>query len=227
MGMPTGFLKLAGMLVLAASAQTPVAIVEDVTGNPAGVQFMDYVDPGKVIRLGPHDTIALSYMKSCWREIITGGTVTVGTEQSAVEAGTVERAKVECEGSKMMLSAALANKSAAMAFRERPRNAEEMPPPRPQFTLFGLSPVIEIRPGGTLVIERIDKPGERHELLASAERLTHGAFLDLVKAGVVLAPGGIYRAKVDTREAVFKIDAGAQGGMTPIVGRLVRLQPTI
>lgn len=227
MGVPTPLLKLAGMLVLVASAQTPVAVIEDVTGNPAGIQFMDYVEPGKVIRLGPHDTVVLSYMKSCWRETITGGTVTIGTEQSAVEAGTLERTKVECEGGKMMLSTALANNSAGMAFRERPRNAAEMPPPRPQFTLFSLSPVIEIKPGGTLVIERIDKPGERHEILASAERLIHGAFLDLAKAGVVLVAGGIYRAKVDMREVVFRIDSGAQGGATPIVGRLVRLQPVI
>ena len=44
-----------GVLGLAASAaaQSPVAIVEDVQGKVDGVEFMDYVAPGKVIKLGP------------------------------------------------------------------------------------------------------------------------------------------------------------------------------
>ena len=57
---------------------------------------MDYVDAGQTIRLGPHDTIVLSYLNSCVRETITGGTVTVGVEQSEVQAGKVTRSKVDC-----------------------------------------------------------------------------------------------------------------------------------
>ena len=34
-------------------AQTPVALVEDVRGTSAGLEFMDYVASGKVIRLRP------------------------------------------------------------------------------------------------------------------------------------------------------------------------------
>src|SRR5262249_23532857 len=59
---------------------------------------MDYVDPGQVIRLGAHDRIVLGYLRSCWRETISGGTVTVGTEQSEVAGGEVARDKVACEG---------------------------------------------------------------------------------------------------------------------------------
>ncbi len=36
-----------------AFAQAPAAIVEDVSGNPSGVSFMDYVEPGRIIRLSP------------------------------------------------------------------------------------------------------------------------------------------------------------------------------
>src|SRR5690242_20017959 len=79
----------------AASAAAPVALVEEATGSP-GVETMDYVEPGKVIRLAAGDQITLSYIKSCWRETIRGGTITVGTEQSSVEGGSVERAKVVC-----------------------------------------------------------------------------------------------------------------------------------
>jgi hypothetical protein len=31
---------------------------------------MDYVEAGKVIRLGAQDTIVLGYFKSCWHETI-------------------------------------------------------------------------------------------------------------------------------------------------------------
>jgi hypothetical protein len=205
------------MLVSAAVAQMPAAVVEEVVGGVAGVQFMDYVEPGQVIRLGGHDRIVLGYLKSCWRETITGGTVTVGTEQSEVAGGEVVRAKIACEGGKMMLSAELAGKSGAMVFRQ-------VPIPHPQFTLYGLSPVFEVRPGGRLVVERLEQPGERHEIAVTDQQLVRGAFLDFAKAGVALAAGGIYRAKLAGQEIVFKIDPDAKPGDMPLVGRLARLQ---
>jgi hypothetical protein len=225
MSIPTSVLKTAGLLVLVASVHSPVAVVEDVTGSPPGIRFMDYVEAGQVIRLGPQDSIVLGYLKSCWRETITGGTVTVGTERSDVQGGMVERSTVACAGSKTQLSAALADKSAATVFRDLPPSGLNEGPPQPQLILYGRSPVIEVRPGGTLVIERLDKPGEQHHVALGGERLVHGAFLDLAKVGVVLAAGGIYRAKAGKQEIVFQIDRDAQAGETPIVGRLLRLQP--
>jgi hypothetical protein len=50
-------LQGAGALILSAAAQSPAAVVEDVAGSVPGVQFMDYVDPGQVIRLGARDRI--------------------------------------------------------------------------------------------------------------------------------------------------------------------------
>ena len=46
----------------AVSAPLQVALVEDISGHPASVQLMDYVEPGQVIRLGPGDTIVLGYL---------------------------------------------------------------------------------------------------------------------------------------------------------------------
>lgn len=185
---------------------------------------MDYVEPGQVIRLGGHDRIVLGYLKSCWRETITGGTVTVGAEQSEVAGGEAVRAKIACEGGKMMLSAELAGKSGAMVFRQVPSRPSAAAVPHPQFTLYGLSPVFEVRPGGRLVVERLDQPGERHEIAVTDQQLVHGAFLDFAKVGVALAPGGIYRAKMAGQEIVFKIDADAKPGDMPLAGRLARLQ---
>jgi hypothetical protein len=218
------FLRTPGLFVLAASAQSPAAVIEELAGTPPGIQFMDYVEPGQVIHLGPHDRMVLGYLKSCWRETITGGTVTVGPDKSEVAGGEVRRSKVACEAGKMLLSTELAGKSGAMVFRQVPsRQAAAVP--HPEFTLYGLSPVFEVTPGGSLVIERLDQPGERHEIVIAGQELIHGTFLDLAKTGLTLAPGGVYRAKLGAQEIVFKIDPNAEPGETPLVGRLARLQP--
>ncbi len=199
-----------------ARAAAPVALVEDVSAKSAGVELMDYVEPGKVIKLGASDTLTLSYLKSCWRETIRGGSVTVGAEQSTVEGGNVRRDKVACDGGKMELAAAQSKQSAAMVFRGAP--------PKPQFTIFARAPVVELPGGGTLVIDRVDVAGEKHEIAIAATGLVHAAFVDLSKDGIRLEPGGIYRAKVGKQQVVFKVDPKATDS-GPIAGRLVRFQP--
>jgi hypothetical protein len=206
--------------VASAAAEAPSAVVENVTGKPAGVEFMDYVAPGKVIELGPQDSIVLGYLKSCWRETITGGTVTVGTEQSTVKQGKVERAKVGCDGGQMQLTAQQASQSAGMVFRDRPRPAAAAAP-RAQVTLYGLSPLVEVKDGGTLIIERLDQQGEHREVPVGG-KLVHGAFYDFAKSDAPLTAGGTYRASLGKQEVVFKVDSQAKPGPTPIVGRLLR-----
>src|ERR1700730_2802100 len=92
-----GVIALTGV---AAAGQAPVAVVEDVQGKVTGAEFMDYVVPGQVIKLGPGGKIVLGYMKSCWHETISGiGTVIVGTEQSAVHLAEFKADKVPCDSS--------------------------------------------------------------------------------------------------------------------------------
>jgi hypothetical protein len=97
-------LVLAGALafpsVAAAADPFEAAVVESISGNSSGVEFMDYLRLGQVIHLGPHDTIVLSYKASCVRETITGGTVTVGIEGSQVQSGEVERIVGRCGSGK-------------------------------------------------------------------------------------------------------------------------------
>jgi hypothetical protein len=205
-----------------AAAQAQVAVVEDVRSKTAGVEFMDYVAVGRRIRLEPRDTIVLEYMQSCWRETITGGQVTIGTELSDVRAGQVERHKVDCDGGRLMLTSTLAGQSAGFVVRTM-RSQGQGAPPTPQITLYGLSPLVELKGGGKLVIERVDQPGERYEYSVGADQLLKGAFFDLARLGQALAPGGIYRASVGSREIVFKVDPGAKPGASPVVGRLLRL----
>ena len=58
-------LQVVAMKVSPASAQSPSAVVEEVGAGVAGVQLMDYVEPGQIIRLGAADRLVLGYLKSC------------------------------------------------------------------------------------------------------------------------------------------------------------------
>jgi hypothetical protein len=224
-GIPAAARAAAGVLMLTAPAfaQAPVAVVEELQGNPPGVEFMDYVEAGKVIRLGERDSIVLGYLKSCWREAISGGTVTVGAEQSTVKDGKVVRGKVACDGGNMQLTTQQANHSGGMVFRDRPRRGQQ--PATPPVTLYGQSPVIEMKGGGTLIIERIDRPDERYEVVIAAKELVNGSFYDMAKTDKTLTAGGTYRASVGDREIMFKVDAQAKPGPTPVIGRLLRIIP--
>src|SRR5688572_6148429 len=92
-GMKKAIVVVFGVMGFAgsATAQAPVAVVEEVQGNVTGAEFMDYVVPGKVIKLGQGASVVLGYMKSCRRESISGtGTVIVGQDESKVHLAEVE-----------------------------------------------------------------------------------------------------------------------------------------
>jgi hypothetical protein len=214
-----------------AAAQGPVALVEDVTGNPAGVGFMDYVDAGKVVQLGARESMVLSYIQSCVRETIKGGTVTIGTQQSDVQGGQVQRAKVECDASKMMQTPQNMAQAAGVVFRSlgpKPAAnaaATKADVPNPQFTLYGLSPVLQVNGAGQATIERLDRKGDPIKVSIAEGQLMKGAFFDTATKGISLAGGGVYRLTWGGKQTVFKVDPAAKPGKSPIIGRLVRLVP--
>ncbi len=212
-----------GVFCLAAPAlaEPPVAIVEDVQGKVDGVEFMDYVAPGKIIKLGPAGTLVLGYLKSCWRETITGGVVLIGPEQSTVQLGDVQRVKVPCDANAVQLSEREANQSAATTFRTMRADKPGAPTRLP--TIYGVSPLIEARGGGTLVIERTDAKEPQLSLALKNDILVHGRFYDLAKAGKALTPGATYLATLGAHRFTFQVDATATTSATPIVGRLLRL----
>src|SRR5664279_2576757 len=156
------FAAIVGLVGLtgAGAAQVPVAVVEDVQGKVTGVEFMDYVVPGKLIKLGPTGMVVLGYMKSCVRETITGlGTVIVGTEESMVHLSNVKAGKVLCDSSHSQLIDREVGESAASVVR----TMDEKGSMSPRLTLYGQSPVVETRGRGKLVVERLDVKGERYE----------------------------------------------------------------
>lgn len=213
-----GFVGSAGL----AAAQTPVAVVENVSGPVTGAEFMDYVAPGKVIKLGPAGTIVLGYMKSCRRETITGvGTVIIGKEESMVHLGEVKAGKTDCDSGHAQMVKRETGESAAMVVRSY-REKEEV---APQFTLYGLSPVFETPGrGGKLLVERLDVKGERYDVDLAAAPMLRGKFYDFARTGTALTPGGTYAASLGPRKAVFMVDPRAEAGAGPILGRLVRIE---
>lgn len=213
-----------GLFCLAAPAvaQTPAAIVEDVQGKVDGVEFMDYVTPGKVIKLGPNATLVLGYLKSCWRETITGGVVLVGAEESSVKLGDVQRVKVPCDAKAVQLSEREAAQSAATTFRTV--KSDKQGAPRKLTTLYGVSPLVEAKGGGTLSIERIDAKEPQLIVPLTGNLLVRGKFYDFARAGKTLTPGGTYLAILGARRFTFQVDAHATSSATPIVGRLLRLE---
>ncbi len=205
-----------------ALAQAPAAIVEYVDSKSTEVEFMDYLPAGKVVQLAPNDKLVLGYLKSCWRETIVAGKVKVGVEQSEIEGGMVERTKVACNGGKMKLSREQAQKSGAMAFRAPPKKIAGQPS---EYTIYGLSPVIEASTAGRLLIERLDQTDEKIDIDISGAQLMRGAFFDLAKIDKALTAGGTYSVSFAGQHAIFKVDPYAKPGASPIVGRLLRLSP--
>ncbi len=208
----------AGVLSAAGSvtAQSPTAVVEEVNGNVAGVEFMDYVAPGTKIELGSKGSIVLGYMKSCSHEIIFGGTVTVGTEESKVENGSVDRTIVACETKNIQVSSEKTYETAGAVFRD----AFPVPP----VTLFGQSPLVQTNGAGRLVIKRLDQPNEIYEISVSQSVLERGRFYDFAKTDKTLTTGATYVVSFGKRKIVFKIDSRAKPGLTPIIGRLLRFE---
>jgi hypothetical protein len=201
----------------------PAALVEDVKGSPAGVEFMDYVATGKVIKLAPRETIVLSYLQSCWRETITGGTVVVGVDQSEVRDGKIERTHVKCSGGRMQLSSEQAVQSAGVISRKLAEPSARQARPDPQVILHSRLPVIDVGGTGTLVIERLDGPAERYAVEVGPRELMGRSFYDFAKSRRLLAAGGVYRARFRTKQVVFKVDRAAPAA-APMLARLLRFE---
>jgi hypothetical protein len=205
-----------------AHAQAPVAVVEDVQGKVTGAEFMDYVVPGQVIKLGAGGMVVLGYMKSCWHETISGiGTVIVGTEQSSVHLADFKANKVPCDPDQSAKVGKEVGESAATVVRSLKEDKPAGPSP---LLLHGTEPIVMTNERGKMVVERTDVKGERYELDINPSSLTRGKFFDFAKTKIALKPGGAYSLTLNSKFRIFKIDPNASPGASPVIGRLVSLQ---
>ena len=211
-----------GLLALTApaAADSPVAVVEEIQGKVTGAEFMDYVTPKAVIKIADGGSVVLSYLKSCRRETISGaGTVVVGNDESIVDQAVLKAEKTNCDPNQANATTKDTSGVAATLLR----SATEAKLPEPQLTLYGASPLVEAKGRGTLTVRRLDLAGERHQIALGGTQLK-GKFVDFAGENVALVPGGLYAASFKSSEIVFRVDAQAKPGATPIVGRLLRLQ---
>jgi len=204
-------------LTSAAVAEPPVALVEELQGKVTGAEFMDYVTPGQVIKIGPGGAIVLSYLKSCRRETISGiGTVIVGSDASKVHLSDVKDETIACDADHAHATVRETSEAAATIVRGLAAL------PAPQVTLYGASPIFGAAGRGTLVLERLDEPTERQKIEIGGNQIK-GRFFDFARSNRQLTPGGTYLARFKETVIVFRIDPQAKGGATPLLGRLLQM----
>jgi len=202
-----------------AKAEPPAALVEDIQGKVTGAEFMDYVVPGQVIKIGTTGSVVLSYLKSCRRETISGiGTVIVGADESKVHLSAVKDEKVECDAGHAHATTKETSEVAATVVRGITPDASATA----QVTLYGASPIFELKSRGALIVERLDKAGERQQIEIGNNRI-RGKFFDFAKVNRALVPGGTYAATFGASKIVFRIDPQAKSGAAPVLGRLLQM----
>jgi hypothetical protein len=200
-------------------AGPPAALIEEIQGDVAGAELMDYVAPGQVIRLGSDGSLVISYLKSCRRETISGvGSVTVGPGESKVEGANLKNDVVNCDAGHAQASARETSEVAATIVRGIGTDASSLP----QAIIYGASPIFEAKGRGTLVVERLDQPGDRQQIELNGRQFK-GKFFDLAGTSHPLTPGATYVATFGPSRLVFRVDAQAKAGPGPAVGRLIRM----
>jgi len=211
---------LTGMAAPAA-AESPVALVEEVHGEVGGAESMNYLPARAVIKLGRNGSVVLSYLNSCRRETITGvGTVIVGIGESSVHLADIKSEKTLCDAAHSHATGRETSEVAATVVRGIRNTVSVLN--TPQITLYGASPLVEAKGRGALVIERLDKTGEREKIDLDGSQLK-GKFFDFASANRALTPGGTYLATFGRFSIVFRIDSLAKAGATSMLGRLLRM----
>jgi hypothetical protein len=213
---PKALLVFASLLILpaqTASANEISAIVEQVGGPDSGVHEMDLLKQGQVIKLKTGASMTVGYLRSCVREIIVGGQVTIGAEASKVVNGLRRKEDVDCDGGQLVRTSKQSDDVAGAVFRKG--NFDQKALPKPDWTLFGVSPFVRLsKAGGTLKIERLDKVENTIKVPIK------GDWVDLKTKGIKLKPSGVYAMTSGKRPVVVKVSPLAEPG-APILSRLI------
>ena len=201
-----------------AADTTPVAVDEDISVEMDDLQFMDLLEQGRVIKLGDGQSVTLGYIRSCTREIISGGTITVGRDKSNVAGGAIERELVDCDGGDLQPSAGQLQTAGAIVFRKAPTKGGNKP--KPQRILYGVSPLIrflgdQTPTSVTILLERLDGKKDRYTI-----KITNSV-IDLSDKNIMLEPGGLYVATAGDRKVVFRISPVASRTGGSVLGRLL------
>ncbi|WP_416896455.1 MAG: hypothetical protein ACMVY4_13035 [Minwuia sp.] len=198
---------LTGMLCTSAfAALANDALVQ--SADPAtGLQPFQFLQQGERIDLAGGLSVVLGYPASCVEENITGGTVTVGSAESRIDSGKVERLKLECV-TRVQLSNGERQESGASAWRD-PNSMQPV-------LLDNLTPLLRFSAlPDRLIIERTDRPSDPVTLESP------GTAIDFAERGIVLEAGGIYVMRAGDRTRTVEIDFDARTVGGPVLTRLI------
>lgn len=204
----SGFAACAALMLLvpgASAATKPVAIVEDSPKTTGRGQAFDLLEQNEVLKLASGETLVLGYLKSCTRETITGGTVTIGAKESTVEGGKVTREKTECTQTKLALTADESQQSATIAFRGQIKH------------VYTRQPLIVAEKSETVKIEPIEG-GESWNLRPENGRI------DFRAAKFEMQPGMRYKVTGAKASLIVEVDAAATTAKTGVLERVVVLE---
>lgn len=218
----TGWPLVAAVMLVAgpvlAQSAAPVALVEDVGQGITQIEAWDSLTAGTVLRLPRGGVVTLGYFRSCVRELITGGTVTIGQDRSEVQGGTVAREVVPCNTGRQQ--ADQARPGGVAVFRGTPQpNAA-----RVDVLLHATVPLVEMGAPGPLTIDRLDQAVARISLQVPASALRRGWF-DFARTGESLTPGATYRFTTARGQLVVRVDPNA-GPPRSTLSRMVRFGTT-
>lgn len=198
-------------------APAPVAIVENVTDNLVAVAPLDLLRDGDVMALAPDQGIIISYLDSCQRESIRGGTVAIGRSQSDVVGGIVSRQAVACDAIALALTPDQANQSAALAFRQPEQVADGDPlAASAAFVMATRHPVVIAGGLNAVTIRDLRQSG------AAIMRQARNGVIELTDAASPLAKGGVYRLEGGGRSLIFRVGREATDAPLPILKRIIR-----
>jgi len=193
-----------------ASAGEPSALVEDVSDARTDVMLMDMLEPGQVIELGAGEKITLGYLSTCRQEVITGGKVTIGRDESAIAGGKVTAKKIACDSDKV---AGAGNEAGAVVFRAPPNSG---PVPKPDRTVYSLYPLLKTGPEISAgVLKRLDR-NEKEKKIKFAKGVA-----DFRKLKKKLARNGYYQITAGDHQAVFRVHPTAKSSAKAILSRFV------
>lgn len=209
------FLALATPAAIMAAPATPVAIVESTVGKVAVTPF-DLLREGDTLTFAADQGMIVSYLESCQRENIRGGTVVIGRTQSQVSGGTIAREGVACDPAALALTPEQANQSAALAFRDSESGDTDPVAAQAAFVLSSRYPVVLAPDLAELWIEDQRKPGTRHKLVAK------NGVVQLTDGISPLPKGGVYRLEGGGRSLIFRIGREATDAPLPLLKRLIR-----
>jgi hypothetical protein len=202
-----GILATVGLNSFGAAAQAasrPVAIVEESARTDGKGQAFELLAESDTVSLAAGETIILGYLKSCVRETITGGTVTVGAKESVVEGGKVAREKTECAVNKLALTADESQQSATIAFRGIIKH------------VYTKQPIIMVGTSTSVTIEPYDG-GETWSLKPTDKRI------DFRAAKLEMQAGKRYKVVGVKNAMIIEVDPAATTAKTGPLERVVIL----